>query len=570
MWPPFARRWTASSTRALLFVDSVSALASIDFRMDEWGVDVCVSGSQKGLMLPAGLGVTCVSQKALEAAKSATSRRCYFDYADMVQANASGYFPYTPSLPMLYGLRESLAMLAEEGLENVFHRHSYLAGGVRAAVFEGWKLKLCAVAPKWYSDTVSAVMVPEGINGAEVIARAFKRYNLALGAGLSKVAGKLFRIGHLGDLNELMLLGAIAGAEMAMLDVGVKIEPGSGVAAAQSYWRKHAGAIEAGGGSGRQSRVSRKVVFLDRASLKAKVRKPKGASEYVEYEKTSVDEIVPRLEGAAVAIVNKVPMREATLAQLPELKMIAVAATGYDVIDIAYCKSHGIAVANIRNYAVHTVPEHAFMLILALRRNLLAYRQDVENGVWNKSDQFCFFTHDIGDLHGSTLGIIGEGAIGQGTAAIGRAFGMRVLFADHAPPKMEGVTFTPHEQVLAESDVISLHCPLMPATRNLIDLAAFRKMKRTALLINTARGGLVDEAALIQALDQGLIAGAGFDVLTVEPPKDGHPLLDVRRPNFILTPHIAWASDGAMQFLADQLIDNIDLWAAGKPQHLVT
>jgi glycerate dehydrogenase len=316
--------------------------------------------------------------------------------------------------------------------------------------------------------------------------------------------------------------------------------------------------------------VSRKVVFLDRASLKAKVRKPKDASEYVEYQKTSVDEIVPRLEGAAVAIVNKVPMREATLAQLPDLKMIAVAATGYDVIDVDYCKAHGIAVANIRNYAVHTVPEQAFMMILALRRNLLAYRQDVEAGVWNKSDQFCFFTHDIGDLHGSTLGIVGEGAIGQGTAAIGRAFGMRVLFADHPPPKAAGVAFTPHEQVLAESDVISLHCPLMPSTRNLIDLAAFKKMKRSAILINTARGGLVDEAALIQALDQGLIAGAGFDVLTVEPPRDGHPLLDVRRPNFILTPHIAWASDGAMQFLADQLIDNIDLWAAGRPQHLVT
>jgi alanine-glyoxylate transaminase / serine-glyoxylate transaminase / serine-pyruvate transaminase len=224
---------------ALLFVDSVSALCSIDFRMDDWGVDVCVSGSQKGLMLPAGMGVTCVSQKALEAAKTATSRRCYFDYGDMVTSNASGYFPYTPSVPMMYGLRESLAMIAEEGLENIFHRHSYLAGGVRAAVFEGWKLKLCANAPKWHSDTVSAIMVPDGINGAEVIARAFTRYNLALGAGLSKVAGKLFRIGHLGDLNELMLLGAISGAEMAMLDVGVKVEPGSGAAAAQNYWRSH-------------------------------------------------------------------------------------------------------------------------------------------------------------------------------------------------------------------------------------------------------------------------------------------------------------------------------------------
>jgi alanine-glyoxylate transaminase/serine-glyoxylate transaminase/serine-pyruvate transaminase len=241
---------------ALLFVDSVSALASIDFRMDDWGVDVCVSGSQKGLMLPAGLGVTCVSQKALEAAKRATSRRCYFDYADMVTANASGYFPYTPSIPMLYGLRESLAMLTEEGLENVFHRHSYLAGGVRAAVLEGWKLKLCATAPHWYSDTVSAIMVAEGINGADVIARAFQRYNLALGAGLSKVAGKLFRIGHLGDLNELMLLGGIAGAEMAMLDVGAKLEPGSGVAAAQNYWRKNSPVAAAQNSTGTKAGIA--------------------------------------------------------------------------------------------------------------------------------------------------------------------------------------------------------------------------------------------------------------------------------------------------------------------------
>jgi glycerate dehydrogenase len=300
------------------------------------------------------------------------------------------------------------------------------------------------------------------------------------------------------------------------------------------------------------------------------VRKPSGADEYVEYAQTAEGEIVARLEDAAVAIVNKVPMRAETLRQLPKLEMIAVAATGYDRVDVPYCREHGIAVANIRNYAIHTVPEHAFAMILALRRNLLAYRQDVENGVWNKSEQFCFFTHDIGDLYGSTLGIIGEGAIGQGTAAIGRAFGMRVLFADHEPPKPPDVAFTPLDRVLAESDVISLHCPLTPATRNLIDMAAFRRMKPDVLLINTARGGLVDEAALIRALDEGLIAGAGFDVLTTEPPRNGNPLLDVRRPNFILTPHVAWASDGAMQFLADQLIDNIERWAAGKPQHLVT
>src|SRR5277367_4123856 len=225
---------------ALLFVDSVSSLACIDFRMDEWGVDVCVSGSQKGLMLPAGLGVTCVSPKAMAARESSKQPRCYFDYGDMVKANATGYFPYTPALPMLYGLKEALhILLKEEGLENVFARHRYLANGVRAAVQEGWKLKLCAKEPKWQSDTVSAIVVPEAINGAHVIDVAFRRYNLALGAGLSKVAGKVFRIGHLGDLNELMLLGALGGAEMAMLDVGIKIEPGSGVGAAQKFWRSH-------------------------------------------------------------------------------------------------------------------------------------------------------------------------------------------------------------------------------------------------------------------------------------------------------------------------------------------
>lgn len=312
------------------------------------------------------------------------------------------------------------------------------------------------------------------------------------------------------------------------------------------------------------------VVFLDRESVKARVRKPAFDNDYVEHAKTSPEQVVERLREATVAIVNKVQLREPTLAQLPKLKMIAVAATGYDCIDVSACRERGIAVANIRNYAVHTVPEHAFSLILALRRNLIAYRRDVEAGVWQKSDQFCFLDHDIRDLHGSTLGIVGEGAIGQGTATIARGFGMKVLFADHEPPKAPGVDYTPFEEVLERSDVLSLHCPLTPATRNLIGLAEMRRMKRSALLINTSRGGLVDEQALIQALEEGLIAGAGFDVLTSEPPRNGHPLLDVRRPNFILTPHVAWASQEAMQFLADQLVDNIEAWAAGRPQHLVT
>jgi len=224
---------------ALLLVDAISSLGSIDFHMDDWGVDLAIGGTQKGLMMPAGLGILATSQKALGSVKNATSRRCYFDLNDMITSNASGYFPYTPALPMLYGLREALDMIFEEGLEDIFDRHQYLAEGVRSAIIDGWGLDLCAKDPKWYSNTVSAVMLPEGINGAHIIDVAFRRYNLALGAGLSEVAGKLFRIGHLGDLNELMLMGAIAGSEMAMLDVGVQVTPGSGVAAASNYWRSH-------------------------------------------------------------------------------------------------------------------------------------------------------------------------------------------------------------------------------------------------------------------------------------------------------------------------------------------
>ena len=224
---------------ALLFVDGVSSLGSIDFRFDDWGVDMAVSGSQKGLMLPAGLGILCASPKALEMRHSAQLKRCYFDLNDMINSNATGYFPYTPALSLMYGLIESLKMIEEEGLDNIIARHHYLAEGVRAAATKGWGLKLCAKEARWYSDTVSAVMVPEGINGADVIARAFNRYNVSLGAGLSKVAGKLFRIGHLGDMNEVHLMAAIAGAEMAMLDCGIKVTPGSGTAAAGEYWRNH-------------------------------------------------------------------------------------------------------------------------------------------------------------------------------------------------------------------------------------------------------------------------------------------------------------------------------------------
>jgi len=233
----------AAGHPAMLFVDGVSSIASLDFRMDEWRVDAIITGSQKGLMLPPGLGFACVSPRALETQKAARGndplRHAYFDFEDMRKANKDGYFPYTPPLPMLHGLREALAMLEEEGLDNVVARHRRLASGVRAAVKDGWRLGLCAREPRWESDTVSAVLTPEGFDAADVIRRAHHRYDLALGAGLSQVAGKLFRIGHLGDLNELMCLAAIAGAEMAMRDLGIRVEPGSGVAAAEEVYRSH-------------------------------------------------------------------------------------------------------------------------------------------------------------------------------------------------------------------------------------------------------------------------------------------------------------------------------------------
>lgn len=224
---------------ALLFVDGVSSIGSIDFRQEEWGVDCAVSGSQKGFMLPAGLGFLSVSKKALVASRSATHRRCFFSFEDMIRANDAGYFPYTPATQLLRGLRASLYLIAEEGLENIFARHHRLAEGVRKAV-DAWGLKLCAKAPKWHSDTVSAILVPDGVDSGDVVKRAYQKYQTALGGGLNKVIGKVFRIGHLGWLNEVMVLASLSAAEMALLDCGVRLAPGSGVGAAIQHFRASA------------------------------------------------------------------------------------------------------------------------------------------------------------------------------------------------------------------------------------------------------------------------------------------------------------------------------------------
>lgn len=315
--------------------------------------------------------------------------------------------------------------------------------------------------------------------------------------------------------------------------------------------------------------MKQKIVFLDRQSLIADLRAPSFDHEWLDFEQTLPAQVVERLKGAAIAVSNKVKLSGEALAQLPTLKMIAVAATGTDIVDLAYCRAHGIVVSNIRGYAVHTVPEHAFMLILALRRNLLGWREDIQAGLWQQTEQFCLFTRPINDLHGSTLGLVGYGSLGHGMRKLAEAFGMRVLVAEHKGAQGVREGYTAFDEVLREADVISLHTPLTAETRHLIAAREFGLMKSTAILINTARGNLVDEAALIEALKTQRIAGAGFDVLAVEPPRAGNPLLALNLPNFILTPHVAWSGREAMQTLADQLVDNIEAFIAGKPNNVV-
>jgi len=316
-----------------------------------------------------------------------------------------------------------------------------------------------------------------------------------------------------------------------------------------------------------------RIVFLDRSTIapQVRLRRPAFEHELVEHAHTEPLEVTARLAGATVAIVNKVQLTAETMQQLPDLRLVAVAATGTDCVDKAWCAAHGVAVSNIRGYAVNTVPEHAFALILALRRNVIAYREDVIAGRWQHSGQFCFFDHPIQDLAGARLGIIGEGVLGQRVAELAKGFGMVPLFAAHKGRSGLGPLYTPWDDVIATSDIITLHSPLTPETKNMIAMPEFRAMKRKPLIVNTARGGLVNEADLVEALDAGLISGAGFDVLTSEPPSPDNPLLRIaNRPNVIVTPHVAWASDEAQQALADQLMDNVESFLAGRPTNLVS
>ncbi|HTG86856.1 MAG TPA: D-2-hydroxyacid dehydrogenase [Pyrinomonadaceae bacterium] len=312
------------------------------------------------------------------------------------------------------------------------------------------------------------------------------------------------------------------------------------------------------------------IVFLERNTFNISFRKPDFEHEWVEYAATAESEVVERLRDATIAICNKVALGKEALSKLPQLKLIAVAATGTDNVNLAYCRTHNIAVCNTRGYAVSSLPEHALMLMFALRRNLISYRDDVRDGRWQEAKQFCLLDHSISDLRGTVLGIIGFGTLGKAMAELARGIGMDVIVAE----RKQATSIRPGRRSFADvlqlSDVLSLHCPLTEETRDLIGAAELKQMKQDALLINSARGGLVDDRALLEALTSGKLGGAGIDVLRVEPPREGNPLLEADLPNLIVTPHNAWASKQAMQTLADQLVDNLEAFVRGEPRNLVT
>ena len=313
-----------------------------------------------------------------------------------------------------------------------------------------------------------------------------------------------------------------------------------------------------------------RIVFLERKTIQAEFRRPNFAHEWIEYPESLPEEVADRVRAATIIISNKLSLGELQLSEAPGVKLIAIAATGSDCVDLDYCRRRGITVCNVRGYAANSVPEHVLMLILALRRNLLAYRQDVQEGKWQHSKQFCLLTHPLHDIKGSTIGIIGFGAIGKSMARLAESVGMNVLISEHKNAREVRRGRTAFTEMLQQSDVVTLHCPLTDATRDMLGPQEFEMMKRNALLINTARGALIQDEALINALENGLIAGAAVDCLREEPPRKGSALLDLNLLCFIVTPHVAWASDEAVQALADQVIDNIEAFVAGRPQNVLT
>lgn len=287
------------------------------------------------------------------------------------------------------------------------------------------------------------------------------------------------------------------------------------------------------------------------------------------YGTTEAHETLKRIRGADIVITNKVVISAQAFAENPQLKLVAVTATGVNNVDVEAAKQNGTAVCNIRAYGNESVAEHAFMMMITLMRNLPAYQRDVAAGLWENSPFFCHLGAPMRDLNGKTLAIFGRGNIGKTLATYAQAFKMNVVFAEHKNAQNVRDGYVSFDEAIRSADVVSLNCPLTPQTANMIGEAELQQMKPGAILINCGRGGLVDEAALVAALKYGQIGGAGFDVLTQEPPRDGNPLLKARLPNLIVTPHIAWASQEAANRLFDILLDNINRFVADNPQNLV-
>ena len=287
------------------------------------------------------------------------------------------------------------------------------------------------------------------------------------------------------------------------------------------------------------------------------------------YGTTEAHETLERIRGADIVITNKVVISAQAFAENPQLKLVAVTATGVNNVDVEAAKQNGTAVCNIRAYGNESVAEHAFMMMITLMRNLPAYQRDVAAGLWENSPFFCHLGAPMRDLNGKTLAIFGRGNIGKTLATYAQAFKMNVVFAEHKNAQSVRDGYVSFDEAIRSADVVSLNCPLTPQTANMIGEAELQQMKPGAILINCGRGGLVDEAALVAALKYGQIGGAGFDVLTQEPPRDGNPLLKARLPNLIVTPHIAWASQEAANRLFEILLDNINRFVAGNPQNLV-
>ncbi len=315
-----------------------------------------------------------------------------------------------------------------------------------------------------------------------------------------------------------------------------------------------------------------KAVFLDFGTMGAGLDLRGLESlvdELVVHDQSPDDTVAERIAGADIVFTNKIRLTRELLDAAPDLKFIALTATGTDNIDTVCAKEHGIGVANIRHYCTQSVVEHVFGVLLALAHSLPRYHDAVRAGDWQRSTDFCMLHYPVRELSAMTLGIVGYGALGQGVARIAREFGMQVLVA--ARPGSESVPDdrVDFDELLAESDVISLHCPLNDQTRRLFGDPEFRAMKDSAILINTARGGLVDSQALADALAHGEIAAAAIDVLPKEPPVDGDPLLDYRGDNLILTPHIAWATDEARQNAIDELAANTRAFLDGVDRNRV-